>query len=196
MTDIFPVAIIKMELTKEYLAECKDCVYRNFKQIDGDRKSKRVQDRTKIIKDFCKDAKKILSVGCGPFEPIDINATHAIDVVRNSEEYLRDQGWKGSFYLGSCDNLARGWSLKKRMFDVAVCSEVIEHLPDLDIVKKTFQEVNRVANRWIFTCPDWKGTEPTHKRAFTEKMLKEVTAGLTCEIKHIGRYWYVLHNSN
>lgn len=185
-----------MELTKEYLAECKDCVYRNYKQIDGDRKSQRVQDRIKIIKDFCKGAKRILSVGCGPFEPIDINATHAIDVVTNSRDYLREQGWKGSFYLGSCDNLPGNWSSKQCNFDVAVCSEVIEHLPNLDIVKKTFQEVNRVATKWIFTCPDWKGTEPTHKRAFTEKMLKAVTEGLDCRIEHRGRYWYVFHDSN
>ncbi|GAI75860.1 unnamed protein product, partial [marine sediment metagenome] len=73
-----------MELTKKYIAECEDCVYRNFKQIDGDRKSERVQQRSKIIKDFCKGAKKILSVGCGPFEPIDINATHAVDCAINS----------------------------------------------------------------------------------------------------------------
>ena len=38
-----------MQLTKEYIAECEDCVYRNYKQIDGDRKSQRVQERIKII---------------------------------------------------------------------------------------------------------------------------------------------------
>jgi len=189
-----------MELTKEYIAECEDCVYRNFKKIDGDRKSERVHQRSKIIKNFCKGAKKILSVGCGPFEPIDINATHAIDVAINSRDYLREQGWKGSFYLGSCDNLASTWGKVAPYglprFDVAVCSEVIEHLPDLDIVKKTFQEVNRVARRWIFTCPDWIGTEPTHKRAFNEKMLKAVTSGLKVRIEHRGRYCYFFHDSN
>lgn len=185
-----------MELTKKYIAECEDNVYRLFKQIDGDRKSQRVQDRSKIIKDFCKGAKKILSVGCGPFEPIDINATHAVDVAKNSEEYLRKQGWKGSFFLGSCDNLAIGWGYDRAKFDVAVCSEVIEHLPDLDIVTKTFQEVNRVADRWIFTCPDWIGTEPTHKRAFSYKMLQNVTEGLKVRIEHRGRYFYITHDGN
>lgn len=185
-----------MELTKKYIAECEDNVYRLFKQIDGDRKSQRVQDRSKIIKDFCKGAKKILSVGCGPFEPIDINATHAIDVAINSRDYLREQGWKGSFFLGSCDNLMHTSGFHSPKFDVAVCSEVIEHLPDLEIVKKTFQEVNRVARRWIFTCPDWIGTEPTHKRAFTEKMLKKVTEGLKIKIQHLGRYFYITHDGN
>lgn len=183
-----------MKLTPEYLKENEDCVFRNFNQIDGDRKSQRVQDRIKIIKDFCAGAQKILSVGCGAHEPIDINATHAIDIVRNSEAYLRKQGWKGLFYLGSCDDFPFSWSDKGKKFDVAVCSEVIEHLPDLDIVKKTFQEVNRAAKRWIFTCPDWKGTEPTHKRAFDEKMLKEVTEGLDCKIEHKERYFYITHN--
>lgn len=189
-----------MELTKEYIAECEDCVFRNYQQVDGDRKSDRVKERIKIIKDFCKGAKKILSVGCGAHEPIDINATHAIDVVQNSEAYLRKQGWKGVFYLGSCDNLPNNWEhyrvYKNKRFDVAVCSEVIEHLPDLEIVKKTFQEVNRVAERWIFTCPDWLGTEPTHKRAFDLKMLKEVTEGLKCHIEKKGRYWYITHDEN
>ena len=189
-----------MKLTKEYIAECEDCVFRNFQQIDGDRRSDRVQERIKIIQDFCKGAKKILSVGCGAHEPIDINATHAIDVAQNSEAFLRKQGWKGSFYLGSCDNFPIPWGKTapkgEKKFDVAVCSEVIEHLPDLDIVTTTFKEVNRVARRWIFTCPDWKGTEPTHKRAFTFDLLKGVTEGLDCEIKHIGRYWYITHNEN
>jgi len=185
-----------MELTKEYLAENEDCVFRNFNQIDGDRRSDRVQERIKIIRDFVAGCKTILSVGCGAHEPIDINATIAVDIVRNSEAYLRKQGWKGSFYLGSCDEVSALVCHRKRKLDAAVCSEVIEHLPNLEIVKKTFQEVNLVATKWIFTCPDWKGTEPTHKRAFTEKMLKEVTEGLTCEIKHIGRYWYITHNEN
>ena len=181
-----------MKLTKEYIAENVDCVFRNFNQIDGDRKSDRVQERIKIIKDFCGDAKKILSVGCGSHEPIDINATWAVDIAENAEEYLKKQGWKGKFNLASCDELP----FPNGVFDVVVCSEVIEHLPDLKIVKKTFQEVNRVAQRWIFTCPDWKGTEPTHKRAFNETLLRAVTSGLKCEIKHIGRYFYVIHTGN
>jgi len=189
-----------MKLTKEYIAECEDCVFRNFNQIDGDRKSDRVQNRIKIIKEFCKPFKIILSVGCGAHEPIDINATHAIDIVQNSEGYLRKQGWKGSFYLGSCDNFPNGWGVsvydRGKKFDCAVCSEVIEHLPDLEIVKKTFQEVNRVARCWIFTCPDWLGTEPTHKRAFNEKMLKQVTEGLKCKIEHRGRYFYIFKDEN
>ncbi|MBA7715847.1 hypothetical protein ES703_124905 [subsurface metagenome] len=181
-----------MQLTKEYIAECEDCVFRNYKQIDGDRKSQRVQERIKIIKDFCRKSKTILSVGCGPYEPIDLNATHACDVAPNAKKYLRLHGWKGMFWIASCDLLP----FRARQFDVAVCSEVIEHLPDLGIVKKTFQQVNLVAKRWIFTCPDWLGTEITHKRAFNEITLRAVTSGLKCEIKHIGRYWYVLHDRN
>ncbi|GAH64064.1 unnamed protein product, partial [marine sediment metagenome] len=169
-----------------------DCVFRNFNQIDGDRVSDRVQERIKIIKDFCAGAKKILSVGCGAHEPIDINATHACDVAPNAGSYLEKQGWKGEFIIASCDYLPYCGN----SFDVAVCSEVIEHLPDLEIVKNTFKQVNRVARRWIFTCPDWLGTEITHKRAFDETLLKAVTSGLKCEIKHIGKYFYVLHTGN
>jgi len=185
-----------MELTKEYIAENEDVVYRNYKQINTHRKSPRVLKRVQIIKDFCKGSKKILSVGCGPYEPIEINATHAVDIVMNSRDYLRKLGWKGSFYLGSCDNLSSGWNKERTGFDVAVCQEVIEHLPDLETVKKTFQELNRVAKKWIVTTPLVKGTEPTHKRALTLRQLQEFTKGMNVEIKNDGWYWYVLHNSN
>lgn len=181
-----------MELTEKYIAENVDCVFRNFNQIDGDRQSDRVKDRIKIITDFIKGAKKILSVGCGAHEPIDINATHAIDIAENSEGYLRNQGWKGEFKLASCDNIP----FDDKTFDAAVCSEVIEHLPDLVTAQKTFQEINRVAQRWITTCPDWLGSEPTHKRAFNIDTLKQVTKGIDCKIEHRGRYWYVFHPRN
>lgn len=181
-----------MKLTKEYLAECDDCVFRNFNQIDGDRKTDRVVERIRIINDFCHNAFRILSVGCGAHEPIDIKAAYAIDVSENSRAYLSQQGWKGEFTIASCDDLP----YEAKEMDVAVCSEVIEHLPDLDIVKKTFQELKRVAKKFITTCPDWLGSEPTHKRAFDLKMLEEVTQGINVEIKHIGRYWYVLYTGD
>jgi len=181
-----------MILTPEYLAENKDCVYRNYKQIGGDRKSIRVQHRIKNLKDFCQNAKTILSVGCGAYEPIDLNATHACDIVIDSKNYLRQLGWKGYFLIASCDELP----YPDKSTDVAVCSEVIEHLPNLEIVKKAFQEINRVAKRWIVTCPDVLGTEPTHKRVFDEKMLRDATDGLKVEIKHDAGYWYVIHDSS
>jgi len=185
-----------MNLTAEYLKENEDCVYRNFRQIDGDRKSKRVQDRHRVIRDFIKGAQTILSVGCGAYEPVDFKCTHAIDIVKNSETYLRSFGWKGEFKIGSCDKIPYPSHEFEPEFDVAICQEVIEHLPELETVKETFEELNRVAERWIVTTPVQKGSEPTHKRVFTFDLLIQMTEGLKCRIEKRGGYWYVFHDEN
>jgi len=180
-----------MELTKKYIAEQISCIKENYKTHKFWEGSNRIKDRYLTLRKFCEGAKNILCIGSGGVEPIVIGATHAVDVDILSGDMLRKQGWKGSFYVGSCDNLASGWSSKGKMFDVAVCSEVIEHLPDLEDVKKTFQEINRVAKKWIVTTPHIKINDPGHKRVFNIKLLTECTAGLKVKITKKDIYWYI-----
>jgi hypothetical protein len=156
-----------MELTPAYLAEQRDVVSRAWYA----RKLYMTSARFARIRKFIEGCATVLSVGCGPYEPVVINATHACDVADNALTFLKLGGWSGEFRICSCDNLPYSY----KQFDAAVCSEVIEHLPDLESVKKTFEELTRVAKRWIVTTPcnplGPKNTEPTHKRAFTEELL-------------------------
>ena len=176
-----------MELTKDYLLEQEDCIKRNF---DGYKKN--IHDpvtieRLETIKKFCEGAKVILCVGSGAHEPVYLNASHALDVHKVAEELLVQQGWKGFFFHSSCTAIPIHW----KMFDVAVCSEVIEHLPTLKDAEDTFNELDRVAKRWIVTTPTRDVGEPTHKRVFNFDDLVSCTHNVQCKIVKRGLFWYV-----
>lgn len=180
-----------MNLTKEYIAEQKKCINDNYRTHKSWEKIPRIKERYLTLKKFCEGAKKVLCLGSGGVEPIVIGATHAVDVDIIAGDLLRKQGWKGSFYVGSCDNLAAGWSMRGKFFDAAVCSEVIEHLPDIENVKKTFQELDRVAKKWIVTTPCIKINDPGHKRVFNPKMISECTQGIRIKLEKKDIYWYI-----
>ena len=177
-----------MELTEKYKLEQEDVIRRGFEARNIYINSARFM----LLKAFCEGFSTILSVGCGSYEPLIIKATHACDVSFLSLEFLRSQGWKGVFLECSCDNLP----FSPLSFDVAVCSEVIEHLPDLESVGKTFLELNRVAHNWILTTPcnplGPKNPERTHKFAFSLEQLKEFTKDLNVKIFKDDLHYYVI----
>lgn len=160
-----------MELTKEYLATAEQDI--NALAVINPEFWE--AERYKITKDFCKDAKTILSVGCGPREPFIIDATHALDISPVSEKHLRTLGWKGNFCIGSATDIP----FKNKSFDVVVCSEVIEHLPTTDDVIKAFKEISRVGKKWIITTPNSTLANPrfqcfAHKQFFTLESIKKI----------------------
>lgn len=177
--------------TKEYLDEQEDCIRRNFAgyKVRSRRGKLDVTSELRLasLKYFCFGAKTILSVGSGGFEPVYIQATHALDYHKVSGELLASQNWPGTFVIGSCDELP----FPDKSFDAAVCSEVIEHLPDLETVKKTFLELDRVSKKWIVSTPNIFLDEPTHKRVFTEQDLIELTYGLNAKVFKRGPFFYV-----
>lgn len=131
--------------------------------------------RYAILLEFCKYADFVLSVGCGPKEPTIINATHAVDITPLSEMFLRRAAWPGEFKVGSCTSIP----YPDKFFDVVVCSEVIEHLPNLEDVKKTFLEVSRVGKNWIITTPNSAIINPKdqnvhHQLFFTPESLEQI----------------------
>jgi len=149
-----------MELTKEYIALQEDTIKRNFDTHFSFFKNPYIKNRYLALREFCQGCKTILSVGSGGVEPIAINATHACDVSKIAGDLLKKQGWKGVFFISSCDDIDKSVIADGYKFDVAVCSEVIEHLPDLEIVKKTFLELDRVAKKWIVTTPNADVVKP------------------------------------
>ena len=114
------------------------------------------EPRYKILKSFCSKSKNILSVGCGPNEPIILKASNALDCTPLSETLLKAHGWQGCFTLGSVTELP----YPTKFFDVVVCSEVIEHLPTISNVIQAILEVNRVGQRFIITTPNSEAIRP------------------------------------
>jgi len=164
-----------MQLTKEYIAEQDDCVRRN---VDGYKKYMKdvcTYTRLHIIQEFIKGKEKILSVGSGAHEPVFMKTTHAIDVPAISGELLKQQGWPGEFKQGSCDELPYG----DKEFDAAICSEVLEHLPNFEVVRKTILEVDRVAKSWIITTPNVDKCprhlqDKSHVQFWNEQQIREL----------------------
>jgi len=173
--------------SKEYLEENIDCCKRNF---EG-RHCINLPERYVIINHFSLGARSILSVGSGGHEPLKIHATHACDIAPNAEGFLRSLGWGGEFKCCSCTDLP----YPTKSFDVAVCSEVIEHLPTEQDIMKTFEELDRVANKWIVTtiaAPRGKfNPEITHKHDFTFEKLVGMLSKFKVYIYQKENFFYV-----
>lgn len=160
-----------MKFDKDYIAACRKDVH-DLTKIHPRYWS---EDRYQILKKFCKNEKNILSVGCGPKEPLMIKASHALDIVSDSELHLRRARWKGEFKLGSCTSLP----YPDKSFNIVVCSEVIEHLPAIEDVITAIKEVARVGKNFIITTPnsdviDPKNQNPAHKQFFKIDMIKKI----------------------
>ena len=182
-----------MELTPEYLAKCEDTIQRNFEGYTKNIRDKATLERLNTIKRFilsnAPSSQKILSIGSGGFEPKFIGATYACDVSPLSYKLLRSLGWKGVFFACSCDNIPYPF----QYFDVAYCTEVIEHLPTLEDVSLAMHEVARVGKFFLFTTPNKDVHEPTHNFIFSKKDLIKLTEGISCHIEQQGIFFYI-HN--
>lgn len=155
-------------LDPEYIKTEENTIKRNF----NFRNLCINKSRLKIIFEWVDYDTNCLSVGSGGYEPLVCGANFALDVSSLAETYLRSLKWKGEFKLGDCANLP----YPNKRFSKAYCTEVIEHLPTIDDVVKTFEELDRVAIDWLVTTPSrpigCKNTEPDHKRDFTEEELR------------------------
>lgn len=152
--------------------------------------------RFRLLAGFCGCFQTILSVGCAGYEPVLIKATAACDVVALSEQFLREQGWQGDFFVCSCDAMP----CADKSFDVSICSEVIEHLPEFEQARKTFLEMDRISRNWIITTPcnpiGPKNTEKSHKRAFTRQDLENLSCFANAKIYKDDIYFYVVKTEN
>lgn len=153
----------------------QDTIMRNYEWRNRNVVTMRVQ---KLIA-LCAVAKhrggKILDVGCGGYMPRTLHADAAVDINELSGTLLRRDGWVGDFRVVDGRNLP----FRNKEFDLAVCSEVIEHMDSVVEVRQLLAELRRVAHEFIVTTPaasapgvrDPWNTEPTHKLFFTEETL-------------------------
>lgn len=144
-------------------------------------------ERYTALREFCRGRKKILSVGSAGYEPRLIGATHALDVSEIAGKFLRDGGWAGEFTVGSCTDLP----FKNKFFDCCVCSEVVEHLPNIGAVETTLNELDRVCSRWLVTTPCVKVPEPDHKILLTEDQVRAMCAKLKAGYYIEGLWFFI-----
>ena len=189
-----------MKLTAEYIKCCDQQVIDNLENKELVVGPKRFSQRVKRIMEFLEKHQtkkcKVLDIGSGAYMPLFLDVTHAIDASAIPGSILKQSGWKGKFQVASCDYLP----FRYKEFDIAICSEVLEHLPNLGIVRDTIDEIERVASRWIISTPnasasgfrDKWNTEPTHVQFFTIKDLEALTEGLFATIEEVGHHAFAV----
>ena len=134
---------------------------RNFELKDYIQDSDIHKDRIFHLKEFIKGKKKVIDVGCGAFMPQLLGIKYACDKY-NAKPFLDKLDWKGEFKKANVYKLP----YKDKEFDLAICSEVIEHLNSKRKVTKAIRELNRIAKEWIITTPCAYDTDPNHKFHF------------------------------
>ena len=140
--------------------------YNHFKGIFGTN----TELRMSILKEFINNQKPSIDVGCGSYSPFYLKTTHACDDSSLAKKYLAKLGWKGIFKKANVIKLP----YKDKEFKVAVCSEVIEHLTSELNVRKAFEELDRISERWIVTTPSTIIDDPDHKLFFTGDHLFDI----------------------
>ena len=129
----------------------------------------------------------IISIGCGGYEPVLVNASYALDITPVSRDFLKRAGWPGTFVLGSCTDLP----FPDNKFQCGLCVEVVEHLPTWHDVEKTFSEINRVCRHWLVTTPLQKGSVTDHKRALTRDQVEKFAKTYGAKFMRFSLWWFV-----
>ena len=137
--------------------------------------------RLEILRAYLSGAQGFkLDCGSGESEPVFIcNEKNCVvvDIATSGLCNLRRHGFKGALILASCIHLP----FAENVFERAVCSEVIEHLPRLTDVKAALNELSRVSSSFVVTTPKnsrfsiW--VEPTHIHFFTIRNIQSLLKG-------------------
>jgi hypothetical protein len=128
----------------------EDCIKRNYEGKEGFLKNPRYKERLLILRRFIGNDKPSIDLGSGGFMPKFFEVTHACDDNFLSMELLVKEGWNGDFEIV---NLEHTLPYSGKQFKVAICSEVIEHFKTKEGVINLFNEIDRIAERWIVTTP-------------------------------------------
>ncbi len=171
------------------------CVQRNFESREQHLSSPIHISRYEVLKSFIGKSKRVVDVGCGAFVPIELNIMDACDINKNAGKYLKKLKWKGKFKEASVTDLP----YKDKEFDKAICSEVIEHLRNKEDVVKAFNELNRVANKWLVTTPAAYDRDPDHTFHFgynDDNLFNFISSEIDFTIVRKGYYFYISNDKD
>jgi SAM-dependent methyltransferase len=135
------------------------------------------QSLFKLMADFCHKCKKILDVGCGPYELITVqNDENAIgiDVCKVALKKLKSFGFRGQVVQaeGSC------MPFRDLSFDCILSNQVIEHMLTKETVQNLIREMQRLSNHIMIITPNAaygrKIYDPTHFFFFTTRNLRQL----------------------
>lgn len=180
-----------MDFSPEYITENEDVIRRSTLYIMQGHDPDRYWNLVEFAKPFMATNGKILSIGCSGFEPTLYHATHAIDISPIADRFLKYNDWKGVFAVGSVTHLP----YENQEFDLAICSEVIEHLPTDNDVRNAFLEISRVAKNWLITTPASPIPEPTHKRFWPIEIASQWAAQFDAVIVRVNLWWFIYHGN-
>ncbi|MFA5365613.1 MAG: class I SAM-dependent methyltransferase [Candidatus Bathyarchaeia archaeon] len=138
------------------------------------------QQLFKFISSYCARFKKVLAVGCGAYELIAVKnreETIGLDLSKGSLKWLNQNGFKGQLIQASSLNLP----FKNDCFDAVYSNQVIEHMLNIEGVKKFISEVERMSKNVMIITPNSaynrKIHDPTHFFYFTTRNFKPFTKG-------------------
>lgn len=167
-----------------------NCLQRNFELRNYFKDSDIHKSRLNVLKSFLGKEKKAIDIGCGGFMPIELAVKHACDIDKYASNLLESLNWKGKFKEASVDNLP----YKDKEFNIAICSEVIEHLRSKNSVLQAFNELNRISEKWIVTTPAVYDIDPDHRFHFgfnNHDLFKFIPKNVKFTIVRKGYYFYI-----
>lgn len=132
-----------------------------------------------MLKDLNSKFESSLDMGCGVGSNFEILKKYSkkvigIDNSKKAIEYCKDKGYE-KLYVMDATNL----KFSDKIFDLVICSDVLEHLDD----KKTVAEVSRILKKkgiFIFSVPAhrylWGPTDEisNHKRRYEKKEVEDL----------------------
>jgi len=148
-----------------------DCVRRNYEIKEAMLNVPYSKYRVSVLRKFIGKSKPSIDLGCGGFMPEILGVTHACDDSLLAYNYLKKSGWKGKFKLA---DIGKSIPYKDKMFKVAVCSEVIEHLKTKEEVTNAIKEIDRISDKWLITTPSVYFSDKDHKFFFTPNDLFKI----------------------
>ncbi len=135
-----------------------------------------------------KHARKVLDAGCGRGQLLELNPYDAevfgVDIIESDVKDAKKKGLKVSVA-----DLTKKAPFKTSSFDGIVCSHVLEHIADPDIMLNEFKRILKNDGTLVIAVPNFSFKrffrDPTHKRPYPKEALYRLLTDYGFEDVHI-----------